>query len=95
MGRIRHLWIEGDKPGIIVVDVDPPLADGEIEIRIDMEVPLDPELDAAWAAAIDGCSSPLDETSTCLSSIRLAEPASSADDIALGAMIAMTARRHP
>ena len=76
----------------MVVDVDPPLADGEVEI--DMEIPLDPDLDAAWAAAIDGCSSPLDETgcSTAADHARVA-PASHADDIALGAMITMTARR--
>jgi hypothetical protein len=33
--RKRRIWIDGPDPGVMVVDVDPPLAPEEVEIDFD------------------------------------------------------------
>lgn len=35
MSGVIRLWVEGDDPGVIVVDVDPPLGAHEVEIPTD------------------------------------------------------------
>lgn len=43
-GLVRHVWVGGKDPGVMIADVDPPLQPGEVEIDIE---------DGAWREITD------------------------------------------
>lgn len=53
MSKTRSIYVDGSSPGVLVVDIDPPLMSGEVEINVDdIESALESMMTVAERAAL-------------------------------------------